>query len=290
MAQTTQVVQTKMLDYFFSLRDAPRCRVPADRRARDRRAARVRVPVPPGDADAAAVDRLGRARGHRHRALASSSTCSSSRHDPRAGRADSRPSAAKPARPAAPVRDQPDPGQPARPGVRGRRRSPTHGPRRGPRPPRRSPSSAPNSSPSPDVGALQRQVKALRRLGFGFAVDDAGAGYASFALIAALRPTRHQDRPRDRRTASAATTRSRRWSRRSCRSAGASARKLLAEGIETARRPCRAARARRRLRAGLPPRPARARADEAARSSTRSSAGAKGEPTTPARARVPSRA
>ena len=37
--------------------------------------------------------------------------------------------------------------------------------------------------------ALQRQVRLLRRLGFGFAVDDAGAGYASFALIAALRPS-----------------------------------------------------------------------------------------------------
>lgn len=41
----------------------------------------------------------------------------------------------------------------------------------------------------PNIGALQRQVKALRRLGFGFAIDDAGAGYASFALIAALRPS-----------------------------------------------------------------------------------------------------
>ncbi len=40
-----------------------------------------------------------------------------------------------------------------------------------------------------DLGQLKRQVKALRRLGFGFAVDDAGAGYASFALVAALRPT-----------------------------------------------------------------------------------------------------
>jgi EAL domain-containing protein (putative c-di-GMP-specific phosphodiesterase class I) len=40
-----------------------------------------------------------------------------------------------------------------------------------------------------DVVPLQRQVKALRKLGFGFAVDDAGAGYASFALIAALRPS-----------------------------------------------------------------------------------------------------
>ncbi len=40
-----------------------------------------------------------------------------------------------------------------------------------------------------DVRALRRQVKQLRRIGFGFAVDDAGAGYASFALIAALRPS-----------------------------------------------------------------------------------------------------
>lgn len=40
-----------------------------------------------------------------------------------------------------------------------------------------------------EIGPLQRQVKALRRLHFGFAVDDAGAGYASFALIAALRPS-----------------------------------------------------------------------------------------------------
>jgi EAL domain-containing protein (putative c-di-GMP-specific phosphodiesterase class I) len=40
-----------------------------------------------------------------------------------------------------------------------------------------------------DIVALKRQVKALRKVGFGFAVDDAGAGYASFALIAALRPS-----------------------------------------------------------------------------------------------------
>jgi EAL domain-containing protein (putative c-di-GMP-specific phosphodiesterase class I) len=40
-----------------------------------------------------------------------------------------------------------------------------------------------------DVVPLQKAVRALRRAGFGFAVDDAGAGYASFALIAALRPT-----------------------------------------------------------------------------------------------------
>jgi EAL domain-containing protein (putative c-di-GMP-specific phosphodiesterase class I) len=41
----------------------------------------------------------------------------------------------------------------------------------------------------PDLAPLVKQVKALRRLGFGFAIDDAGAGYASFTLIAALRPS-----------------------------------------------------------------------------------------------------
>ncbi len=40
-----------------------------------------------------------------------------------------------------------------------------------------------------DVVPLVKQVKALRKLGFGFAIDDAGAGYASFSLIAALRPS-----------------------------------------------------------------------------------------------------
>jgi EAL domain-containing protein (putative c-di-GMP-specific phosphodiesterase class I) len=42
---------------------------------------------------------------------------------------------------------------------------------------------------APDQPALVRRVRQLRRTGFGFAVDDAGAGYASFALIAALRPS-----------------------------------------------------------------------------------------------------
>ena len=42
----------------------------------------------------------------------------------------------------------------------------------------------------PDVvPAWPAHVKEMRRLGFGFAVDDAGAGYASFTLIAALRPS-----------------------------------------------------------------------------------------------------
>ena len=43
--------------------------------------------------------------------------------------------------------------------------------------------------PIDDVPRLKKQVQALRRLGFGFAIDDAGAGYASFNLIAALEPS-----------------------------------------------------------------------------------------------------
>jgi EAL domain-containing protein (putative c-di-GMP-specific phosphodiesterase class I) len=40
-----------------------------------------------------------------------------------------------------------------------------------------------------DIDHLKKQVRALRRLGFGFAIDDAGAGYASFNVIAALEPS-----------------------------------------------------------------------------------------------------
>jgi EAL domain-containing protein (putative c-di-GMP-specific phosphodiesterase class I) len=40
-----------------------------------------------------------------------------------------------------------------------------------------------------DLPRLKKQVRALRRLGFGFAIDDAGAGYASFHVIAALEPS-----------------------------------------------------------------------------------------------------
>ena len=40
-----------------------------------------------------------------------------------------------------------------------------------------------------DPPALGRRVGELRRAGFGVAVDDAGAGHASFSLIARIRPT-----------------------------------------------------------------------------------------------------
>jgi EAL domain-containing protein (putative c-di-GMP-specific phosphodiesterase class I) len=41
----------------------------------------------------------------------------------------------------------------------------------------------------PNVTELAERVGALRAAGFGFAVDDAGAGYASFSLVAAIKPT-----------------------------------------------------------------------------------------------------
>lgn len=41
----------------------------------------------------------------------------------------------------------------------------------------------------PNVTELAARVHALREAGFGFAVDDAGAGYASFSMVAAIRPT-----------------------------------------------------------------------------------------------------
>lgn len=40
-----------------------------------------------------------------------------------------------------------------------------------------------------DLGRLKKQVRALRRLGFGFAVDDAGSNAATFTLVAALEPS-----------------------------------------------------------------------------------------------------
>ena len=156
-------------------------------------------------------------------------------------------------------------GQPARPGLRGQgvRR---HGPGRRPRAIARSRSSAPSSRPSPTSDPLKRQVKALRRLGFGFAVDDAGAGYASFALVAALRPTIIKI---DREIAFGirTTTRSRRWSRRSSRSADASAPSSSPRGSRTATDLAKLRELGRRLRPGLSARRAGHGAGQAASAS-----------------------
>ena len=230
MAQSTQVVQTKMLDYFFSLRklhtvafqpivelaDRASCTSTSACSARRCRCCRSRS-----------------ARSCRRRSTptaASSSTSTSSR--PRSseiGRleADGRKAGIEPRRYAINL----TPFSLLDPRVRGRRRWPPR-------------SAAPASSPRqitiecteqqsvPDIGPLQRQVKALRKARLRV------RGRRRRRRLRELRAHRraaavgHQDRPRDRPRASATTTPSRRWSRRSCRSAAGSARTSLAEGIE----------------------------------------------------------
>ena len=173
---------------------APR-RLPADRRTEDRRAARIRVPVPPRDADAPAVDLVDRAGGHRHgplgraRRLHRQHILGRRRH---ASRRSDRETGA-PRRFAinftpASLLDPAFEATTIAAMVRDAGLSPIAHHDRVHRAAGRGRPRAPAAA----------QVKALRRLGFGFAVDDAGAGYASFALVAALRPIDHQDRPRHR--------------------------------------------------------------------------------------------
>jgi EAL domain-containing protein (putative c-di-GMP-specific phosphodiesterase class I) len=117
-----------------------------------------------------------------------------------------------------------------------------------------------------DIPRLKKQVRALRRLGFGFAIDDAGAGYASFNVIAALEPSiikidreivsriGNKDSEAKKALVEAFVSFSRRI--------GA---KVVAEGIEN-RRDLSPSGARGRLRAGLPARPVVHYADPAATS------------------------
>ena len=187
MAQSTQVVQTKMLDYFFSLRKLHRVAFQpivdlATGELHEYECLfRPKMPMLPQSITSIVAG------GHQHGPRSIELDIFIIAHDPRADRrleADR----ARGRQGAAPLRHQPHAGQPARPGVRGARRSP-----RWSGPPASSPSritiECTEQQSVPDLGPLKRQVKALRRLGFGFAVDDAGAGYASFALVAALRPS-----------------------------------------------------------------------------------------------------
>ena len=103
-----------------------------------------------------------------------------------------------------------------------------------------------------DIARLKKQVRALRRLGFGFAIDDAGAGYASFNVIAALEPSiikidreivsqiGNKDSEAKKALVEAFVSFSRRI--------GA---KVVAEGIENRRDSARAPGARSRFRTGL---------------------------------------
>ena len=227
MAQSTQVVQTKMLDYFFSLRKLHTLAFQPIVDAGDRRAARVRVPLPPGDADAAAVDQpIVQAAINTDRGVELDIYIVATILE-RIGRLE------------ATARDA---GRPAR------RYAINLTPfslldaafeatalaaqvRAAGLDPRQITIECTEQQSVTDIVPLQRQVKALRKLGFGFAVDDAGAGYASFALIAALRPTVIKI-DRDIIHGIGHDTPSRRSSRRSSRSGARIGARLLAEGIE----------------------------------------------------------
>ena len=194
MAQSTQVVQTKMLDYFFSLRklhavafqpivgagDGRRCTStsacsgPTCRCSRSRSRRSSRRPSTPDrgvELDvyivATILERVGR----------------------------SRPRARAAGRPPRRFAHQPHAVQPARPRVRGaraRRPGPGRRPRSAPDHdrvhgaavrPRRRPAPAPGQGRSGE-------------LGFGFAVDDAGRRLRELRADRGAAPDGHQDRPR----------------------------------------------------------------------------------------------
>ena len=197
MAQSSQVVQTKMLDYFFSLRNVHAGRLPADRRARDAASSyeyeclfRPSMPVLPQSISAivqAAIDTgpVGRAR-RVHRPA-----------DPGAGRRARGRRAGRPASRRSASRSTSR--RRACSTASSRRRRSRRWSRRPGSSPRQITLECTEQQAVPDVGPLvKRQVKALRRLGFGFAIDDAGAGYASFTPDRRPPPVGHQDRPRDR--------------------------------------------------------------------------------------------
>ena len=231
MAQSTQVVQTKMLDYFFSLRKLHTVAFQPIVELADRRAVRVRVPVPAGHADAAAVDRRRSSRRRSTRTAASSSTSTSSRPSSSGSaalEADRRASAGTPPRRYA---INLTPVQPARSARSRPRRWPPMV--RGGRP-----------RPPPDHDRVHRAAVGPRHR--AAPAPGQGAAPARLRVRGRRRRRRLRELRADRRaaadrssrstatssTASATTTPSRRWSRRSSRSAGGSARTLLAEGIE----------------------------------------------------------
>ena len=275
-----QVVQTKMLDYFFSLRTLHRVAFQPI----------VELTTWSSTSTSASSARRCRCSPSRSRRSSrprstptarSSSTCSSSRTIlERAGRLEAvaREAGKEPRRYA----HQPDPGQPARPGVRGQRLAAMVRDA-GLAPPRITIECTEQQS-VPDLGPLKRQVKALRKARASASPSTTpGAGYASFALVAALRPTiikidreiTHGIAPRRCQAGAGRGVRLLRPADR---------REARRRGDRDARGPCQAARVRRRLRPGLP-------AGQARRPTRRSRAAlevARSRATK--RARVPSRA
>ena len=257
MAQSTQVVQTKMLDYFFSLRKLhriafqPIVELATGQLYEYECLFRPDMPMLPQSIGSVVQAAIDTDRGVELDVYIVATVLE------QVGRleADGR----KRRHRAAPVRDQPD------------ARSACSIPRSTPQAlaalvrgaglePRQITIECTEQQSVPDIGVLQRQVKALRKAGFGFAVDDAGAGYASFSLIAALRPSvikidreiihgiGHDDAKQALVEAFVS------FGRR----IGAH---LARRGHRAAGRPRRADGARRRVRPGLPARPAGVHAD-----------------------------
>ena len=248
MAQTTQVVQTKTLDYFFSLRTLhgvafqPIVELATGELHEYECLFRPSMPMLP---QSIGVDRPG---GHRHRPLDRARRVHRRRH-PRARGTRSRPTGAPPASRRSRLAINLTPASLLDPRFEAAALAAMV--RDAGLDPRQLTIECTEQQAVADVVRLQKAVRALRRVGFGFAVDDAGAGYASFALIAALRPTvikidrdivgRH--RPRRRQAGP----------RRGVRVVRSTDRRPPAgRGHREARRPRHDHRPRRRPRPGLP--------------------------------------
>ena len=252
MAQSTQVVQTKMLDYFFSLRKLHTIAFQPIVTLATGELYEYECLFRPADADAPAVDRVGGPGGDQHRPR-----CRARRlHRRHGARAD------RPARgdrtgrrqAAPPLRDQPDAVQPARPGVRGDRARPTqvrdagldaapdhHRMHRAAVRPRHRPAPAPGQGPAP----ARFRVRGRRR----------GCRLRQLRAHRRPPPIGHQDRPRHRPRHR--PRRRQAGPRRGVRLVRAPDRRAPPRrGHRTPRRPRRADRARRRARTGLPAREA----------------------------------
>ena len=146
------------------------------------------MPVPPGHADAAAVDQRRSSRRRSTRIASVELDAFIVATDPRAGRPPrgrtGREAGCRPRRYAINL----TPSSLLDPAFEAQALAP-HGPRRRACARARSRSSAPSSSRSPTSSRSSAGSRRCAGSGFGFAVDDAGAGYASFSLIAALRPS-----------------------------------------------------------------------------------------------------
>ena len=186
MSQSSQVVQMKTLDYFFSLRNVHQVAFQPI----------VELATGGSTSTSASSGRTCRCCPSRSARSSTPRSTPGARVEldalhrpahPRRGRARSRPRARRAGEAVAPDRDQLHAGEPPRPAVRGQ--GARDDGRAAGLSPRQITVECTEQQAVPDVVPLEASGQGAPPLGFGFAVDDAGAGYASFALIAALRPS-----------------------------------------------------------------------------------------------------